>query len=157
MNWYLPSFYCHTLFRCLENAWSMEYQLRKKSIVVEDNSIVTINSCTSRDVLLPFICDMDKLLLSVPILVDFRILKYILKKIKLLSNLVLLYHIKFSLQCFVFCIIVRLSFLQCNWLQFPLLKNPQWCCISCTVKFTLFTPVAWDSMPCWILSQTIPF
>lgn len=100
MNWYLPSFYCHTHFRCLENAWSMEYQLRKKSIFVEDNSIVTINSCTSRDVLLPLICDMDKLLLSVPILVVLRILKYILKKIKLLSNLVFTLSHKIFLTMF---------------------------------------------------------
>ena len=43
----------------------MEYQIRrKKNIFVEDNSIVTTNSYISRDVLLPLLCDMGKLLIS---------------------------------------------------------------------------------------------
>ena len=43
----------------------MEYQIRrKKNIFVEDNSIVTINSYISRDILLPLLCDMGKLLIS---------------------------------------------------------------------------------------------
>lgn len=36
----------------------------KKNIFVEDNSIVTTNSYISRDVLLPLLCDMGKLLIS---------------------------------------------------------------------------------------------
>lgn len=83
-------------------------RLERKNIFVEDNSVVTTNSYMSRDVLLLLICSLNKLLLSV----DIGVFKYILKGKKLLPNLVFLYYVRLSFQCFVPCIIIRLVFLK---------------------------------------------